>query len=297
MSRPPIQLNALRAFEAAARHGSVKAAAQELNVSPSAVSHQIRQLENLLGSYLFERNGRGVELTDEGAKLLPKLEEGFGLIGEALAEHHAKTAAGPLRINVLETFALYWLSPRLKSYPLGRGGFDLEIAASQRVVSFETENVDLAIRTGHGSWPGVECEHLFPERLGLYVSPAWSAPPTAGGPLFLSKHRQAEWAEWQPNLSGSDLEALTVVLVDSTSLAIKAALDGAGYCVAGDPFVRLEIADGRLKVVEVAPVPSSMGGYWLVYRKGARRDPRVRHFRSWLFEEIERASDVSELVA
>lgn len=293
-SRPPILLNALRAFEAAARRLSVKEAALELHVSASAVSHHIRQLEALLGCTLFERTGRGVELTEEGARLLPKLARGFGLITEAVAELHARTALGPLRISVLEIFAHYWLLPRIRTYPLGRQGFDLSIAASQRVVSFETENVDLAIRLGDGEWPNLECEHLFDERLGVYASPQLHG---RAAPIFVSRHREEEWNAWRDGGRPPTQGHAPVVLVETASLAMKAALDGAGYCLAGDVFTALEVAVGRLRLCEPAPNLSTRGGYWLVHPRGAGRDPRVRNFRAWLLDEVVQATSRKACVA
>lgn len=280
---PPIQLNALRAFEAAARRSSVKEAARELNVSASAVSHHIRQLEALLGSALFQRTGRGVTLTDEGTRLLPKLAQGFGLITEAVAELHARTASGPLRISVLDIFAHYWLLPRIKSYPLGRKGFDLSIATSNRLVDFETENVDLAIRLGDGGWSQLDRQHLFNERLGVYAPPLLQDQAV---PIFVSRHREEEWAAWRASARPPVGADAAVVLVDSASLALKAALDGAGLCLAGDTFANPELARGRLRLCDTAPAPSPRGGYWLVHPRGSARDPRVRNFRAWLLDQI-----------
>lgn len=282
--RPPLHLNGLRAFEAVGRHGSVKEAARELRVTPSAVSHQVRLLEEMLGMHLFDRRGRSITLTPYGAQLLPKLGAGFALINEALVDHHGRTAAGPLRLSVLETFALYWLLPRLQRYPLVQRGFELDISATQRLVSFETEHVDLAIRSGHGDWPGLEAELLLTERLGIYGPSGVDDAPI----LFLSRHRIAEWERWRPHVRHAAASA-RMMLVNSSSLAIKAAVDGAGLCLAGDIFVQSEVDAGRLQLREQSPAKSSMGGYWLVHRVASRRDPRIRNFRRWLARET--ASD------
>ena len=283
MARPAIPLNALRAFEAAARHQSVKLAALELNVSASAVSHQVRQLEELLGVALFTRDGRGVRLTEDGTALLPKLAGGFSLIEAALDEHHGRRAQGPLRLSVLELFAHWWLLPRLSSYPLARRGFELEIEASQQVVSFDTENVDAAVRIGKGGWPGVECDHLFDECMGVYGLPD-IALETA--PIFVSRLRQQEWRDWcaaeRPPVSAG----VPIVLVENASLALKAALDGAGLCFAGDRFAERDVLTGRLRRFDEADAPSARGDYWLVYPPRARRDPRLQNFRSWLLAQI-----------
>ena len=283
MARPAIPLNALRAFEAAARHQSVKQAGLELNVSPSAVSHQVRQLEGLLGVALFVRDGRGVSLTAEGAALAPRLIEGFGLIEAALDAHHAQRAAGPLRLSVLEIFAHWWLLPRLSSYPLARRGFELEIEASQQVVSFDTENLDAAVRIGKGGWPGVACDHLFDERMGGYGLPGLE-PDRA--PIFISRLRQQEWRDWCAASPPPIAAQAPVVLVETVSLALKAALDGAGLCFAGDRFAEREVLTGRLRRFDEAGQVSQRGGYWLVYPPRARHDPRLRNFRTWLLAQV-----------
>jgi LysR family transcriptional regulator, glycine cleavage system transcriptional activator len=284
MTRPHLHLNGLRAFEATARHRSVKEAALELGVTPSAVSHQIRQLEALLGVRLFEKDGRGSILTEDGARLLPKLTQGLSLLKEALEDHFARTKAGPLRISVLETFALYWLMPRLNAYPFGRDGFGLRITASQRVVSFDTENMDAAVRLGHGGWEGLESEKLFDEHIGIFASPrALASNPHA--PVFLSTHRISDWERVRPMLS-PELARAPRMDIESVSLAIKAAVDGAGYCLAGQEMVQAEIASGLLVNVMKRAVPSARGGYWLVYPARAKRDRRLRNFRGWLFDRI-----------
>lgn len=253
----------------------------ELNVTPSAVSHKIRLLEGLLGVHLFDRSGRSIEPTADGGRLLPKLGAGFALINEAMADHHVRTAAGPLRLSVVEIFALYWLLPRLSRYPLAKRGFELEISASPRLVSFETENVDVAIRSGNGCWPGVEVERLLTERLGIYRAPGKAVASV----LFVSVHRAAEWTAWQ-QYAGRPIVSAQTIRVDSTSLAIKAAVDGAGWCLAGDVIAQSEVEAGRLELVERNAAPDVASGYWLVQPKGKRRDPRFRNFRQWLLQEI-----------
>ncbi|HYE46935.1 MAG TPA: LysR substrate-binding domain-containing protein [Caulobacter sp.] len=285
MTRPAIPLNALRAFEAAARHQSVKLAAMELNVTASAVSHQVRQLEGQLGVALFVRDGRGVKITAEGAALLPRLVEGFALIEAALDDHYGRRTQGPLRLSVLEIFAHWWLLPRLSSYPLARRGFELEIEATQQVVSFDTENVDAAVRIGNGEWPGVLSEHLFDERLGVYGQPD---ADLGAAPIFVSRLRQQEWRDWCAAEHPPVAASAPVVLVETMSLALKAALDGAGLCLAGDCFAERDVLTGRLRRFDEATRPSERGGYWLVYPPRGRRDPRLQNFRAWLLDQVAR---------
>lgn len=284
MARPPIPLNALRAFEAAARHQSIKLAALELNVSASAVSHQVRQLEAHLGASLFHRDGRGVQLTTDGADLLPKLIDGFKLLEEALGEHQARRSQGPLRLSVLDIFAHGWLLPRLSGYPLGRQGFELDIQVSQQLVSFETENIDAAVRIGDGRWSGLECDHLFDERMGVYASPGHSLTQP---PIFVSRYRLSEWRDWCAGPTPPASAKAPVVLVENISLALKAALEGAGLCFAGDAFAQREVEARRLTQSETSPQTSVRGGYWLVYPPRGRRDLRLQNLRAWLFTQIE----------
>ena len=262
----------------------------ELNVSASAVSHHIRQLEATLGVALFVRDGRGLNLTEEGARLAPKLAQGCGLISAALEEHHAQEVARPLRLSVLEIFAHWWLLPRLGSYPLAQHGFALEIEGSQKVVSFDTENVDAAVRIGDGQWPGVRSDHLFDERLGVY-GPVRDLPPDA--PIFISRPRQDEWQAWRTSERPPAGAASPVVLVDSASTALKAALDGVGLCFAGDLFAERDVAAGRLRRLDRAAAISARGSYWLVYPPRLRRDPRLQNFRGWLLDQAAAPLSVS----
>jgi len=295
MAHPSIPLNTLRAFEAAARHQSVKRASEELNVTASAVSHHVRQLEAILGAALFTRDGRGLTLTEAGARLRPKLTEGFALIASSLDDHQTHRAMGPLRLSVLEIFAHWWLLPRLSSYPLARRGYALEIESSQRVVSFETEDFDAAVRIGGGQWPGVISDHLFDERLGVYASAKGQGQDA---PVFVSKPRQDEWKDWCASASPPIAAASAVILVDSASTALKAALDGAGYCFAGDLFTARDVAAGRLRPLDQAATTSARGSYWLVYPQRSRRDPRLQNFRRWLLDQAARpparTDDLSE---
>lgn len=280
MRRLGLTLNALRSFEAVARHGSFKAAAQELGVTASAVSHQVALLERQLGARLLERDARRVELTPYGAAMLPKLSAGFDLLSEAVADHTSRIKDGPLRISVLDTFALYWLLPRMERCPLGRG---IDILTSPRAVSFETENVDMAMRLGHGRWPRVEADKLFDETMSLFVQPGRCALLETG-PVFIAPRRREEWDDWRAACA-PDLPDLPLVEVDSTALAIKAAIDGAGLGFAGCELVAREVSTGRLAPVAPGTVRSRWGGYWLVYPKLVLRDPRARELRAWLLEE------------
>lgn len=269
-----VTLKALQAFEAAARLGSIARASEELGVTASAVSHQIAGLERRLGLRLFARQRRGLAATREGAALAGRLGAGFRLIADAVDEVLGEVR-GPLRISVLETFALYWLMPRLKE----AGPVELAIEAGQELAAFGTDNIDAAVRLGHGRWERLEADRLFDEAVALLASPL-GAPPRR---LFLSRHRETDWAEWRARF-GEPEGGLAVSWVDSSALAVKAAADGAGHCLASLPLAKSEIAAGRLDLAHPGVLPSDRGAYWLVYPPGSLRDPRLRAFRSWLLE-------------
>lgn len=268
-----VTLSGLQAFEAAARLGSIGRAAEELGVTASAISHRISGLERQLGLRLFVRARRGLVPTREGETLGRQIRPAFASIFEAVDELLGEVG-GPLRLSVLETFALYWLMPRLsEAY-----GVDLAIQAGQELAAFDAANVDAAVRLGHGSWDGLVGDKLFDEVVALFARPGPTPPPR----LFLSRHREEDWATWRASCGGASEAALPIAWVDSSSLSIKAAADGAGYCLASVPLTQSEVVAGRLVHAHPLVIPSDRGSYWLVYPPLMRRDPRLRAFRSWL---------------
>ena len=279
-----LTLNALQAFEAVARHGSFKQAATELGVTPSAVSHQVALLERQLRARLLRRDARRVELTAYGAALLPKLSAGFGMLADAVADHLGRLDDGPPRITLLDTFALHWLLPRMVDYPFEQRGFHVSLETTPRAVSFETENLDLAIRLGHGAWSGLEADLLFPETLALYAG-AHPLARQAEGPVYIARQRLDDWAAWLERFGEPAHRELPLVEVDSTALAIKATLLGTGLGFLGCELVQDEEAAGRLVRLGAGATPSVHGGYWLVYPKLVLRDPRAQKFRAWLLAQ------------
>lgn len=275
MNANQLPLTALRSFEAVARHASVKKAAAELGVIPSAVSHQIRKLEQRVGSRLFDRRGRQLVLTPEGERLLPGVATGLETIAQAFADHHRERVTGPLRVSVLETFALYWLLPKMVDYPFADEGRSLRLLPTQRLVSFDTENVDAAIRLGGTQSPDLEADPLFSDTLTLVAAPSVAE----GAPVFISRHRLEEWNEFHDTAGVHDR---VLVLVESASLAIKAATDGVGLAFAPVQLVEHELAAGRLHIASAVRVAGRRGHYSLLYPKLTRRDPRLRAFREWL---------------
>ncbi|WP_334194571.1 LysR substrate-binding domain-containing protein [Pararhodobacter sp.] len=288
--RLTVPLNALRAFEAAARHLSIKEAALELGVTPSAVSHQLRGLEDALGLTLMRRVGPALELTEAGARLAPDLSDGFARIIEAVGGLRQDRNTGPLRLSMLPTFAAHWFSPRLTRYPFERNGFDLLISTTQEAVDLAAGVADAAVRHGQGQWEGLRADLLFCETVGLFGAPGLSGlDPGAmrarigGMTLFLSVHRKENYARWNATLPGGPIRPAAVMMVDSAGLALRAAMDGAGVALAGVEIAAFDVGAGRLTPLFAHRVDTG-GGYYLVYPEALARDRRVRNLSRWMVE-------------
>lgn len=282
-------LNALRAFEAAARYLSVKEAAGEIGVTPSAVSHQLRLLEELLGVELMRRAGPRLELTETGRLLSPELTAGFRRIADAVGHLTQERRLGPLRLSMLPSFATHWLSPRLTTYPFRRVGFELLISTSQAMVDLGAGVADAAIRHGRGTWPGLRSDLLFDEHVALLGHGAeWRSQDPAEmrrrigrTNLFLSQHRRAHFRQWNDTLPGGPIRPAAITIVDSAGLGLKAAMDGAGLTLAGIEIAGWDIAAGRLRTLLDHRLPAE-AGYYLCYPSALERDRRIRNFRDWM---------------
>ncbi|QID16183.1 LysR family transcriptional regulator [Nitrogeniibacter mangrovi] len=293
--RIPVPLNALRAFEAAARHLSIKGAAVELAVTPSAVSHQLRALEDLLGVELLRRVGTRLELTEAGRRLAPDLEAGFGRIAEAVAALRDARLAGPLRLNMLPTFATNWLSPRLSRYPFDRQGFSLEISTTQDGADLLAGAADAGIWFGHGDWPGLLSERLFEATIDLYAQPGFAAGARKArlatvrrANLFVSCHCLT-WRRWLDSVPGGPLDPALVTHVDSSGLTLQAAADGAGVAIAVCELADHAVRQGRLASVFAHPIDAG-AGFYLVYPEALCEDRRLGNLRRWLHEQLRGAT-------
>ncbi len=294
LPRLSVPLASLRAFEAVARHGSVKRAAEEIGVTPSAVSHQLRLLEAGLGVDLLRRSGSGLVLTGAGAALAPELTAGFARILAAVGGVTAGRRTGPLRLSLLPTFAVHWLSPRLVSWPFARAGFDLLISTTQVAVDLGAGAADVAVRHGAGGWGDLVADLLFEEKVTLLARPDFApADPAARraaisrATLFLSEHRRENFARWNAGLPGGPVQPAATALVDSAGLGLKAAIDGAGITLAGREIASADLAAGRLVALFDHAVAGG-GGYYLVAPPALSADRRVRALRRWLLAEAGR---------
>ena len=310
---PP--LNALRAFEVAARHLSFAMAAKELHVTPAAISHQVKGLEDFLGQRLFRRLKRGLELTRAGQVLLPKLSEGFGRLGDAVEDMRSIEAAGTLAVSVAPSFATRWLAPRLHRFVSAFPDLDVQIPASTRLIDpasdvpvwgdavadSPVENADIVVRFGTGDYPGFRVDKL----LGVAVTPMCSPQLLANGPALrepadLKNHvlihdnvryddGRSLWDAWfeAAGLPGTDTSH--GLRFSHAMLALEAAADGLGVTMGMPTLAGSDLATGRL----VAPLALSLPlkfAYYVVSGSDTAERADVIAFRNWLLAEAARDS-------
>lgn len=290
---PP--LNALRAFEAAARHLSFTKAAEELGITPSAISHQIRGLEALLGVRLFRRMSRSLMLTDEGQSYLPALRDAFDAIHAATSRLAARKLAGPLTVSLLSSFAVRWLIPRLPRFQASHPEIEVRLSTTPRPVDFRREDVDCAIRHGRGQWPGLAADLLLSENLFPVCSPKLlagrhplKAPrDLAHHSLFQVAMRRDDWRIWLNAVGITDIDPDRGPVFESSDLALRAAAEGLGVTIASSALVEDDLKTGRLVVPFDVRLPTD-SGYYFVAPEDRREQPKVAAFRAWLLDEVQR---------
>lgn len=289
---PP--LTALRAFEAAGRHLSFARAADELNVSAAAISHQIRLLEDHLQISLFYRDPNGVRLTAEGAQCLPGISEGFTQIRQSLAPLQQAAEQPVLTVSIAPTFALKWLLPRLGEFTQQYPGIDIRLSTSAKLVDFTSQDIDMALRYGSGQYEGVITEKLFEERLIPLYNPKII---TDKKPLVeiadlghhTLLHDQASclnpavptWQDWLQIAGGNVDLAKHGVWLSYPYQSLEAALDGAGIVLGGTVLAEKEMKAGRLiPAFETVEMPAP--AFYLVYPPEKQHLSRLQLFRKWL---------------
>lgn len=289
MARKLPPLNALKAFEAAARHQSLVKAAAELNVTHAAISRQVRNLETTLRVVLFERTGRGLVLTEAGAGLARELSRGFDVLAAATARFHkAPRTRTRLRVTCEVLFAMMWLVPRLGAFTARHANVELVLDPTPRLVDFTREEVDLGVRYGAGRWPGVETVKLADAELIVVCAPELMkrdgvhTPADLPPAKLIQEQDRGYWTLWLEAAGVADrVEPRGPTLL--ADLAIGAALAGQGYVVA-DTFLAADaLKAGRL----VAPFHLKVlqNSYYLVFAEGKRLSRPARDFRDWLVRE------------
>jgi len=277
-------LTSLRAFEAAARLQGFSLAARELNVTHAAVAQQVRGLEEHLGRELIFRQGRGLALTAEGARLAQGLAEGFRVLGAAVDEV-AKTAPGaPVRVTLTPAFAAQWLMPRLKSFWSAHPEVPISLHPEKRVVDLRREGIDLGIRFGNGKWPGLEAEFLTAAQYVIV-----GAPSLLGDRQNLTNAElsalpwviEQDWPEALTLLRSFGLrpDAMNISYIPTEELALSAARQGYGLHVEAAALLEHEVESGTLRVV--GRVQDDSLAYYLVTRPGPKR-PEIKTFIKWI---------------
>ncbi len=281
-SLPP--LNALRAFEASARHLNFRAAAQELGVTQGAVAQQVRGLEARLGVQLFDRLPRGLRLTEPGRRFHAPLRRAFRLIGEAV---DGLSEVRQLTISVTPSFASKWLVPRLRDFTAQHPDISVQVDARERLADFQTDGIDIAVRQGRAPFgPGLTAEPLFSTEFVAVCAPDLAAQITEPSDLLrqtLLSDSHGLWPLFLERLGVSGKPRM--MSFSQTSLAIDAAIAGQGCALANAPLVSAEIALGRL----VRPLAESLVedlGFFIVAPRQPRQPELVTAMREWLKSQI-----------
>ena len=285
MDRAQLPLNALRAFEASARHLNFTRAAEELCVTQGAVSHQVSQLERRLGARLFRRLPRGLVLTDEGQALVPVVADSFDRIGAMLDRYAGGRVREVLSVGVVGTFATGWLLPRLDDFVRRFPHVDLRLMTNNNRVDLAGEGLDLAIRFGDGAWHGTHAVAVLEAPLTPLCAPALAARLRAAGDLagetLLRSYRADEWPLWF-EAAESPCPPLRGPVFDSSTLMASAAADGLGVALAPPAMFARALASERLVRPFAAEV--STGRYWLTRLISRRENAAMRGFADWLAE-------------
>jgi LysR family transcriptional regulator, glycine cleavage system transcriptional activator len=296
MARPLPPLNALRAFEAAARHLSFSRAAEELHVTPAAVSHQIKQLEEHLTIRLFHRRNRAVHLTEAGVGYLLVVRDAFDRLTAATVRLAEQDQVGHLVVAVLPSFAAKWLVPRLPRFRALAPDIDVNIAASHDMVDLVGGEADVAIRYGRGAWPGLKALRFLAEEVFPVCSPnllkngrAILEPDDLVHHLLLhdepdKRYPYLDWPTWLRTAGATRVDSARGPTFSDSSMLLQAAIDGQGVALGRSVLVSDDLAAGRLVKPFALSFPAN-AAYWLVAPPEAWDRPKIKAFREWLLDE------------
>jgi LysR family transcriptional regulator, glycine cleavage system transcriptional activator len=297
----PEHLNALRAFEASARHGSFSAAAAELHVTPAAVGQLVRSLEASLGTPLFHRAASGrtrLVLTDAAQRAIPDLRAGFELLSLGVARLQEGTS-GVLTVTVSPAFAAKWLLPRLDRFQAVSPDTDVRLHASIEMLDFAAHGIDIGVRYGAGRWPALTVEKLMDEEVYPVCSPALSRQHRLRRPSDLAGMRLihdlsvdanvgfATWDAWLDAAGAGDVATRRGLRINNSAAVLQAAIDGQGIALARSVMARDDLAAGRLvRLFPSISLPSALA-YYVVYRAESAALPKLVAFRDWLLAEAQ----------
>lgn len=305
MARRLPPLNALRAFEAAARHLSFAKAADELHVTPAAVSHQIKALEAHLGVTLFRRLNKSVLLTDAAQIVLPGIRDGFDRMAQALDKLAGHDSANRLTVTVTPSFGARWLVPRLERFRAIHPEITVRFDATERLVDFARDPIDMGVRYGSGQYAGLESRLLIREEVFPVCSPRLlGGPHPLRVPADLRHHvlvhtdwdarddTSPDWRMWLLAAGVSDVDPTKGLMFGETNLAMHAAIEGQGVVLSSNVLAANDIAAGRLVRLFDIDLNASAGfGYYIVAPKATFGQPKIAAFRDWLLAEAAGAAD------
>lgn len=298
MARQLYPLNALRAFEAAGRHLSFVKAGDELHVTPGAISHQIKGLEEFLSVQLFRRLPQRVLLTDAGQEFLIELRDCFEGIDRAVERVVDNDTRGSLSLSIAPVFAGRWMSPRLERFGAAYPGIDLRISARLEVIDFQRDSFDAAIRLGRGNYPGLTAVKLFEEAVTPMFSPRLAegdhplrTPDDLRHHVLLhndSLNFDASTPDWRAWLSAAGIESVDAARGPHFSHpdnTLQAAIDGAGVALGWQRLGLGDLEAGRLIAPFDLALPLGLA-FYLVYPEGHGDRPKVAAFRQWIQDEL-----------
>jgi len=287
-------LNGLRAFEAAARLLSFTRAAAELNVTQTAISHQIRRLEEQLGLKLFVRRNRTLALTREAESYLPAVRAAFEDLRRATQRLTRPQRDGLLTLSTLASLAAKWLLPRVVAFQEAHPGLEVRVSASTHLVDFQREEIDMAVRYGRGDWPGLRADWLMAEDIFPVCSPALlKGPNPLKRPEDLAHHTllhatlsREDWQLWLTAAGlPTELAQRRGLTFDQSFMCIEAAIEGLGVALGRSAFVEADIAQGRLVVPFDVVLPAE-AGFYIVAPEETADDPKIALFRDWLIKSV-----------
>jgi len=286
MKLPP--LTSLRAFEAAARHGSLSAAARELNVTHAAVKQQVKKLEDWFGLSLMHREGRGVATTEKGARLAAGLGDGFAAIQSAVETLTEDDASRPLRITTTPSFTANWLMPRLGLFRADHPEIEIMLNPTVATVDLIAEDYDLGIRFGRGKWPGLEAEKIIDSGVTVAAAPSVlkgrdiRTPADLASLPWVQELGMDERGVWLAAHGVEDIGQRNVMHVPGY-LVLDAVRRGEGIGIVGHTWLEEDIAAGRIVSLFSEETGPDIG-YWMTYRPGPHRAP-LKAFLRWVRRE------------
>jgi LysR family glycine cleavage system transcriptional activator len=294
---PP--LNALKAFEAAARHESFTRAAEELSVTQGAVSHQVKALESELGIKLFNRERQRLVITEAGRDYLTVIRDALDRIALGTERLLQRQNAGVLTVSTSPDFAAKWLVHRLGHFAEAHPEIDLRVSATLHHVDFAREEVDLAVRHGDGNWPGLDTVRLSSEQLFAVCSPKLltgrrrlSKPADILKYPLIHMDSRTDWSKWLQAVGLEDAKVIHGPVLNRASMVMDAAINGQGIALARTTLSAWDLINGRL----VRPFPETLRlskTYWIICPQATAALPKIATFRDWLLAEA--AQDVRQL--